>query len=72
VRPDIILRMDPLTQLYQRLRAQVPGPRISIEPPAIEEWLAFWNDDDTDLGNLRTFEHWLSQKWGHSSFRSAE
>ena len=65
--------MDPLTQMYQRLRAaQVPGPRISIEPPAIEQWLEFWNDDDTDLGNLRTFEHWLSQKWGHSSFRSAE
>lgn len=32
----------------------------------------FWNDDDTDLGNLRTFEHWLSQKWGHASFRSAK
>ncbi|HKR36546.1 MAG TPA: hypothetical protein VJT10_17005 [Steroidobacteraceae bacterium] len=29
--------MDPLTQLYQRLREQVPGPRIPIEPPAIEE-----------------------------------
>lgn len=52
--------MDPLTQLYQRLRAHVPGPRIPIVPPAIEEWLEYWNDDDTDLGNLRTFEHWLS------------
>ena len=52
--------MDPLTQLYQRLRAQVPGPRIPIEPPAIEEWLEYWNDDDTDLGNLQTFEQWLS------------
>lgn len=62
--------MDPLTQLYQRLRAQVPGPRIAVEPEAIEEWLEYWNDDDSDLGNLRTFEHWLSQKWGHSSFRA--
>ena len=53
--------MDPLTQLYQRLRAQAPGARISVEPPAIEAWLEYWNDDDTDLGNLRTFEHWLAQ-----------
>lgn len=53
--------MDPLTQLYQRLRAHVPGPRIPIEPPAIEEWLEYWNDDDTDIGNLRAFEHWLSR-----------
>jgi hypothetical protein len=44
--------MDPLTQLYQRLRTQWP---------AIEAWLEYWDDEDTDLGNLRTLEHWLSQ-----------
>ena len=54
--------MDPLTQLYQRLRDQQPGARfLPLEPPAVEAWLEYWNDDDTDLGNLRTFEHWLSQ-----------
>ena len=53
--------MDPLTQLYERLRTQGPGGRIPLEPAVIEAWLEYWNDDDSDLGNLRTFEHWLSQ-----------
>jgi hypothetical protein len=53
--------MDPLTQLYERLRTQVPERRIQVEPAVIEAWLEYWNDDDTDLGNLRTFEHWLAQ-----------
>jgi hypothetical protein len=55
------IAMDPLTQMYQRVRAQVPGPQLPIEPPNIEEWLEYWNDDDSDLGNLRAFEHRLSQ-----------
>lgn len=53
--------MDPLTQLYERLRAQAPARILPVEPPSIEEWLTYWNDDDTDLGNLRAFEHWLSR-----------
>ena len=53
--------MDPLTQLYERLRTQVPDARVQLEPAVVEQWLEYWNDDDTDLGNLRTFEFWLSQ-----------
>ena len=53
--------MDPLTQLYERLRTQVVSNKLPAEPAVIEAWLEYWNDDDTDLGNLRTFEHWLSQ-----------
>jgi hypothetical protein len=53
--------MDPLTQLYERLQLQVPGTKAPTDPSLIEAWLDYWNDDDTDLGNLRTFEHWLSQ-----------
>ncbi len=53
--------MDPLTQLYERMRAQVPGARVLAEPAVIEAWLEYWSDDDSDLGNLRSFEHWLSQ-----------
>lgn len=53
--------MDPLTQLYERVRAQVPGARVLAEPAVVEAWLEYWNDDDSDLGNLRSFEHWLSQ-----------
>jgi hypothetical protein len=53
--------MDPLMQMYERLRLQVPGAKISADASLIEAWLEYWNDDDTDLGNLRTFEHWLAQ-----------
>ena len=53
--------MDPLTQLYERLRAQVPAGVVPEEPPSFEEWLKYWNDDQSDLVNLRTFEHWLSR-----------
>lgn len=58
--------MDPLTNLYDRLRQQPPlaghnGPVWPDEPPLLEDWLRFWNDDDTDLGNLRNFEHWISR-----------
>jgi hypothetical protein len=55
--------MDPLTQMYERLRLQVPSAptQAQADPSLIAAWLEYWNDDDTDLGNLRTFEHWLSQ-----------
>jgi hypothetical protein len=33
--------------------------------PLTEQWLEYWNDDDSDLGNLRTFEFWLSQARRH-------
>lgn len=55
--------MDPLTTLYQRLR-QRPGnsiPACVEQPPLLEDWLRYWNDDATDLANLRNFEHWLSR-----------
>lgn len=58
--------MYPLTNLYDRLRQQpTPAGNASRawpdEPPLLEDWLRFWNDDDTDLGNLRNFEHWMSR-----------
>jgi hypothetical protein len=52
---------DRRSSLAERLRLQVPGANISADASLIEAWLEYWNDDDTDLGNLRTFEHWLSQ-----------
>jgi hypothetical protein len=54
--------MDPLTQLYERLRAEVPGAPIPVEPPSFADWMQYWNDDDSEIGNLRTFEHWLSRR----------
>lgn len=54
--------MDPLTQLYERLRAESPGRFVPNDPPSFDEWMKYWNDDDSELGNLRTFEHWLSRR----------
>jgi hypothetical protein len=51
--------MDPLTHLYERLR-QSPAHATIEPPPALEDWLQYWNDEDTDRGNLRNFEHWLT------------
>jgi hypothetical protein len=57
--------MDPLTNLYTRLREQRTRGALNSawpdEPPRLEDWLNYWNDDDTDLGNLRNFEHWLAR-----------
>jgi hypothetical protein len=54
--------MDPLTTLYERLRQRVGRvPSCVEQPPLLEDWLRYWNDTDTDLGNLRNFEHWLSR-----------
>lgn len=57
--------MDPLTNLYDRLRQPSltgnAGRAWPDEPPQLEDWLRFWNDEDTDLGNLRNFEHWMSR-----------
>jgi hypothetical protein len=30
-------------------------------PPPLEDWLRYWNDGDTDIGNLRNLEHWLTR-----------
>ena len=54
--------MDPLTNLYDRLRDRTgAGGNWPEEPPQLRDWLRFWNDEDTDLGNLRNFEHWISR-----------
>jgi hypothetical protein len=53
--------MDPLTTLYERLRQSSDRHAcVPDEPPRLEDWLRYWNDEDTDLGNLRNFEHWLA------------
>ncbi|MFL6549408.1 MAG: hypothetical protein ACJ8OJ_11985 [Povalibacter sp.] len=57
-------RMDPLTNLYDRLRQQATESKATVwpeEPPCLQDWLRFWNDEDTDIGNLRNFEHWMAR-----------
>lgn len=56
--------MDPIYVLNQRVRyfseCLKGTPAANASPPTVEDWLHYWNDDDTDLGNLRNIEHWLS------------
>ena len=61
--------MDPLTTLYQRLRQRGSVPACVEQPPLLEDWLRYWNDNDTELGNLRNFEHWLSRSGAVSRSR---
>lgn len=52
--------MDPLTNLYERLCEANGAMKMPAEPPQLEDWLRYWNDEDSDLGNLRNIEHWLT------------
>lgn len=56
------MRVDPVIQLYERLRARTTADQAQIEPPSLLEWMQYWNDDDSEIGNLRRFEHWLSRR----------
>jgi hypothetical protein len=35
--------------------------RAFSQTPTLEQWLKYWNDADTDFGNLNNFEHWLQR-----------
>jgi hypothetical protein len=35
--------------------------RPPLVPHDFAEWLCFWNDDISELDNLRELEHWLRQ-----------
>jgi hypothetical protein len=56
------MRADPAMQLYARLRARETAGQAPADPPSLREWMQYWNDDDSAIGNLRTLEHWLSRR----------
>jgi hypothetical protein len=39
-------------------------------PPTFSQWLQYWNDDDTVIGNLRNLEHWLERAQVAKKLRS--
>ena len=57
--------MDPATQLSQRLKVYAATLAAAgsqqADDSSIEQWLGFWDEDDSTFGNLRNIEHWLSQ-----------
>jgi hypothetical protein len=33
--------------------------RALSQTPTLEQWLQYWNDADTDFGNLSNLRHWI-------------
>ena len=33
--------------------------RALSQTPTMEQWLRYWNDADTDFGNLNNIRHWI-------------
>lgn len=57
--------MDHATEVSRRLKryAQVLTESASqvMDDASLEEWLGFWDDDDSIYGNARNLEYWLAQ-----------
>ena len=57
--------MDHATQLSLRLKNYAAALSAAnarrADDLSIEEWLGFWDEDDSTFGNVRNIEHWLSQ-----------
>lgn len=57
--------MDHATEIGRKLKhyaATLAGSGAKYADDfEIEQWLGFWDEDDSTYGNLRNIEHWLSQ-----------
>ncbi|MES1196074.1 MAG: hypothetical protein ABUL58_03930 [Steroidobacter sp.] len=47
------------TDCLQQLRNNQDAGSTTI--PDINQWLHYWNDDESFAGNLRNFRHWLER-----------
>jgi hypothetical protein len=57
--------MDHATEISQRLKNYAAtlasaGEKVA-DDNSLEQWLGFWDEDDSVYGNVRNLEHWLSQ-----------
>ena len=57
--------MDHATEISQRLKQYAAtlssaSARVA-DDHSLEQWLGFWDEDDSVYGNVRNLEHWLSQ-----------
>jgi hypothetical protein len=57
--------MDQATELSMRLKqyaaALTAAGLQQADDYSIEQWLGFWDEDDSVFGNVGNIEHWLSQ-----------
>jgi len=61
--------MDHATRFSIRLKQYaatlVAANAKQVDDHSVEEWLGFWDEDDSVFGNVRNLEHWLSQAVRH-------
>ena len=65
--------MDHATEVSQRLKLYAAtlsnaGAQVA-DDSSLEQWLGFWDEDDSVYGNVRNLEHWLSQAARKRSIR---
>ena len=57
--------MDQATQLAQKLKQYATtlaaSGREAVDEYEVEQWLGFWDDEESTYGNVRNIEHWLTQ-----------
>ena len=57
--------MDHATEISQRLKHYAAtltnAGAAAADDHSLEQWLGFWDEDDSVYGNVRNLEHWLSQ-----------
>ncbi len=61
--------MNTLSNLSNRLREmaerQLPTDASRAEVPTVEDWLRYWDDADSEPGNLRNYAYWLDRRREH-------
>jgi hypothetical protein len=57
--------MDHATEISQRLKEYATtlsnASAQVADDNSLEQWLGFWDEDDSVYGNVRNLEHWLAQ-----------
>ena len=57
--------MDHATEISQRLKQYATtlcnANAQALDDSSLEQWLGFWDEDDSMYGNVRNLEHWLTQ-----------
>jgi hypothetical protein len=57
--------MDHATEISQRLKQYAAtltsAGAKAVDDSSLEQWLGFWDEDDSVYGNVRNLEHWLAQ-----------
>ena len=53
--------MDAEISLSETSNAFALRAKAVADTPTLAEWLKYWDDSDTDFGNLINLQHWLQQ-----------